>query len=57
MSSANANIPTNSSPIQSPRSLYSNILMIFFINKLNSMGDVLAPCLTPFWLSIACCGI
>ena len=48
MSSANASIPTNSSPILRPSSLDSNIIMIFFINKLKSIGDVLAPCLTPF---------
>ena len=54
MSSANASIPTNSPPILIPNSLPSKIVIIYLINRLNSIGEVLAPCLTPFWFSIVC---
>ena len=48
ISSANAKMPTNSSPTLIPNSLDSKILMIYLINKLNNIGDVLAPYLSPF---------
>ena len=48
MSSANASIPTKSFPILIPSSLDSKILIIYLINKLNSIGEVLAPYFTPF---------
>ena len=45
MSSANANIPTKSFPILIPSSLVSKFFIIYLINKLNSIGEVLPPVL------------
>ena len=57
MSSANAKMPTNSLSTLIPNSLCSKVLMICLISKLNSIGDVLAPCLTPFQFSTVYYGI
>ena len=56
MSSANASTPANLLFILIPKSLCSNSCMICLIRRLNNSGDVLAPYLTPFWLSIGCYG-
>ena len=56
MSSANASTPTYCSSIMAPNYLCSNAIMSCLINKLKRMGDVLAPCLTPFSFCIGCYG-
>ena len=52
MSSAKARIPVYWLPIRNPNCLCSNSLMICLISRLNKIGDVDAPCFTPFWLEI-----
>ena len=56
MSSAKANTPTNSLSIFTPSYLCSYSRIICFISRLNSIGDVLAPYLTPFSFWIGCYG-
>ena len=48
ISSAKASTPTNVSSTITPSCLYSYSLIICFISRLKSIGDVLAPYLTPF---------
>ena len=48
ISSANASIPTYSSPKHIPLLFLMNSWIIFWITKLNRIGLVEAPCFTPF---------
>ena len=52
MSSAKARTPINSFSTLTPSYLSSNSLMIYLMSGLNKIGEVLAPCLTPFSFSI-----